>query len=256
MHAASRKSHTIRQLFRTRPLAIELFEEIAGYRCWAHLDDLVSDFCAKLDLNDESLRQRVLELPPSLEKQNWNKVPLYHLVDHLIENHHHFRSFHIQAIQLLFDSADFQSRPQAKILAPIRAEFDAFKQDFLWHMEEEEGFLFPKILRTEACMRHRELYPEIFKGSVSMYSSAQIHSPEETFKHMLESLIQKVRVLADEDFPGSGIAEAIRTLKAFQAELIAHIGLESEILFPRAIRLENELKKRMGESAPKTTAMP
>ena len=246
---------TIRQMFRTRPIVIGTLEEIAGSRCWFHQDDSISEFCRLLDLDAAALMGRLLELPPTPERSDWKSIPLYHLADHLTENHHHFRSHHLQAVQLIFDSPDFQSRAHAKILAPIHAEFESFKQNFLWHMDEEEGFLFPKALRTEACVRHGDLYPEVFKGSVRMYSSSQIHSPEETFKHMLESLIIRVRALVEGNVRASRIGEAIHSLKAFQSKLIVHIGLESEILFPRAIALEEHLKKRALDSAPQAVTI-
>lgn len=111
-------------------------------------------------------------------------------------------------------------------------------------MDEEESFLFSKILRTEACLHDPDLYPEVFKGSIAAFPPSHIHLPEETYREMLNSLSRKVIALPIDHIKAAPMREILATLPAFGSALTAHTKLESEILFPRAAETEDVLRNR------------
>ena len=111
-------------------------------------------------------------------------------------------------------------------------------------MEEEEEFLFPKILRIEASMRHPELYPEVFKGSIAMFSPRQLQGPEQLFRELVADLARKLNDLVSDAVGLVTAREALAALHGHEARLKAHAFLEMELLFPRALAMEASLLQR------------
>ncbi len=235
---------SLRAFIMSRPQLVEQLESMCGYRCWNRLDEPIDEVCRELSLNPETLARALADTPPISAKRDWANLPAYFLVDNLVDNHREFRETDLPRLSAIVDSVCAQFAPDHGPAKSLRIDFDSFRQEFLWHMQEEEEFLFPKILRTEACLRYPKLYPEIFKGSVNMYTSSHMHLPEEAFKEMVGSLKQKIHQLYDGQDETQAGNDIISKLDSFDAHLTVHTYLESEILFPGAAKLEQKLARR------------
>lgn len=236
---------TLREIIRSRPLGIGILEETTGGTFWSRLDTDAASFCreARLDLKD--LQHRFASLPANLERQEWRELPLYFLVDHLTANHREFRARDLPDIHRLLEALRLEIPDGQGELAALIGEFKEFRREFSWHMEEEEEFIFPKILRTEASLRHPDMYPEVFKGSLRMYSQVQIHDPEETFHALVTGLSARLRGIVSDISQLPSIKGALEALRAYEARLRAHTYVEGEILFPRALAMEESLIRRV-----------
>lgn len=235
---------TLREMIRSRPLGVGILEELTGGAFWGHLDANVAAYCRenKLDLKD--LHHHFAGLPANLERQDWREIPIYFLVDHLTANHRDFRRHDLPDIHRLLESLR-QELPQGQDeMDGLISEFKAFRRDFNWHMEEEEEFIFPKILRTEASLRHPDMYPEVFKGSIKMFLQVQLHDPEETYHELVSSLAVRLRGIISDVSQLPLVKDALAALQAYEARLRAHTYIEAEILFPRAVAMEDSLLRR------------
>lgn len=236
---------TIREIMRDRPLAIRVLEEDSGHKCWLHPDLPLAAFCDKLGLDSGSLLVRLTNLPAVLPDTPWASKPLYHLIDHLTDGHREFRERDLPSIAALLntslDTSALPAYPQGYVVKLLMQEFDYFREEFIRHMDEEETFLFPKIMRNEACFRHPEMGPEIHKGSVNLYLTLENHKPENEFKRMLTSVREKLRNRMPDESVDALAAKLQTALESFESRLIAHADLETNVLFPLAGRLEQEL---------------
>ena len=232
---------TLREILRVRPLAIRVLEEDSGHKCWLHLDLPLAAFCDKLGLDSGSLLIRLANLPAVLPDTAWVSKPLYHLIDHLTSGHREFRERDLPSIAALFDTNPLPAYPQGYVVKLLMQEFDYFREEFLRHMDEEETFLFPKIMRNEACFRHPEMGPEIHKGSVNLYLTLENHKPENEFKRMITSVREKLRNQMPDESVAALAAKLQSALESFESRLIEHADLETSVLFPLAGRLEQEL---------------
>jgi iron-sulfur cluster repair protein YtfE (RIC family) len=190
------------------------------------------------------LRSRISALPTNPGRQDWNGLPLYVLIDHLTANHRDYRRRDLPDIHRLLESLRLELPSYQEAVTGLLSELTAFRQEFAWHMEEEEEFLFPKILRTEASLRHPDLYPEIFKGSVSMFTQTQIHNPEETFHGLVADIFLRLRAAVSDARQHPLIKETLGAIRVFESRLRAHTYVEAEILFPRALVMEAQLLQR------------
>ncbi|MDB5104911.1 MAG: hemerythrin [Fibrobacteres bacterium] len=175
---------------------------------------------------------------------DWRSKPLTLLIDYLVANHKAYREHVLTNMERLLGLLQLEMGLAPAPAVEALADFRNFRQEFTWHMDEEESFIFPKILRTERCLHDPDLYPEIFQGSVGIMSPAHIHLPEEAFREMLDALTRKVHALPLQQTHLSHIQGILDGLNAFAARLRAHTYLESEILFPWASEMEAELRKR------------
>jgi iron-sulfur cluster repair protein YtfE (RIC family) len=232
---------TLRRVLRLRPLAVAVLERESAYKCWAHMDDTLESLCASLSLDSESMVNRLSNLPPVSADTEWNTKPLYYLIDHLTRNHCDFREKDMPSILAMLERERLPAYPDGYVIKLLVQEFRYFQQEFLKHMDEEEAFLFPKILRNEACFRHRELGPEAYKGSVNLYLKLETHKPEMEFKRMITSIGEKLRNQLMNKPTADLTHEMQNALESFAVRLNDHADLETDVLFPRAGRLEQEL---------------
>ncbi len=116
-----------------------------------------------------------------------------------------------------------------------------FQTEFIRHVEEEESFLFPKILRNEACFRYHQLSSEVHKSSVNLYLNLESHRPEAEIQRMNTAIRERLRLQSLQKPAAEMTSKALIQIDEFAARLEAHANLETEILFPMAERLEQEL---------------
>jgi hypothetical protein len=120
-------------------------------------------------------------------------------------------------------------------------------------MEEEERFLFPKILRTEACWLHPDLIPEVHIGLNRLLAPVMTDSPEEKLKQMISIILDNIQNQVALDPISTPAAEIHSHVQSLRNRLVAHANLETDVLYPRAIRMEKDLaariSKRPGRSA-------
>ncbi len=237
-------SRTLREIIRARPMAIEVFEELSGYGFWAHLDDRLIDYCHEKRKDEAVVSGRIAGLPPAHPGDGLISKPLWYVVDYLTANHREFRAHDLPNMHRLFDLLRLEFAQEPTAIDGFVEEFTDFRRDLAWHMDEEEEFLFPKILRTEASLWHPELYPEIFKGSVNMLPKHHLHIPEEAFRAMLEKLTLKFRALITDLHQLPIVKQILEAMQAYDAKLKAHTHLEADVLFPRAAAMEASLVRR------------
>jgi regulator of cell morphogenesis and NO signaling len=125
-------------------------------------------------------------------------------------------------------------------LAEIRHVFDQLSADLFAHMMKEENILFPFIDTLAAAARSRAALPAGPFGTVANPIRAMEHDHEEA-----GALTERLRALTNGyQAPPDGCTTyqvCFQELAAFEADLHRHVHLENNVLFPRAIALEEEL---------------
>lgn len=237
---------TLRELLRERPAAVPILEAVAGDRCWRRLDETLADFLAEEGADEAPVltRLRAMVMESTSAEQDWRLAPMYLVLDRLLESHRNFRERSFPNLLAMTTPERGCSAEESAFLNNAAREIRDFQADFLPHMEEEETYLFPKVLRTEACLNHSDLMPEIFTGSVAAYPPSLLQSPEERVMEMLSDLRKRV---AEAGGPAvQALAERLGTaLEAFETDLHDHARLEMEILIPRAREMEAALTRRL-----------
>jgi iron-sulfur cluster repair protein YtfE (RIC family) len=239
-----KEAESLKSLIRLHPQSVKVFQDIFGYDFWNHLDAKLSDLCKEFKKDESAIREKLDAMAVSPIGQNWSDQPLYDLVESLTREHFQFRTRDLPNIHRLLDECRLEYGLEKPALKDLDHSFHDFRLGFINHMEEEEDFLFFKILRTEASVKYPQLYPEVFKGSVSMYPPSLLLSSEAEVADMISTILSKAESIPDETHPGWEEEPLLKALRSFDAKIKAHADLEVQILIPRAKAMEAELKKR------------
>lgn len=151
---------------------------------------------------------------------------LHSLVTDIEESHHTFTRDQIERIEQRLSVAGNHA-PEA-----LRQCFQTLKNDLLPHLMKEEQILFPYIAALELDPVH--LPPSCF-GSIA-HPIRMMQFEHDTVKTLLAELR---RITANyQPVADSAMAELYTALKALDDDLVEHIHQEDDVLFPRALQLE------------------
>jgi regulator of cell morphogenesis and NO signaling len=159
------------------------------------------------------------------------------LVAHIRSTHHKYTREELARLAPLLEkvcSVHGKNHPE---LLQVRTSFQDLSKELTIHMMKEEMVLFPYIVRMEESVLQREpVLPPPF-GSVK--------NPVSMMEHEHDSAGNALRTMREASCgytpPGDACISyqtLYKALSEFEADLHQHIHLENNILFPRAIAME------------------
>ncbi len=231
---------TVRELALESPAATRLFEKLGIDYCGGGNKSL-EEACraANVSMNEvlDSLDAAEETTQAALKNRDWQKELLADLVVHIKSTHHKYTREEIARLAPLFDkvcSVHGKNHPE---LPQMRSTFAELAQELTMHMMKEEMVLFPYIVSMEeAVIQNEPVLPPPF-GSVQ--------NPVAMMEHEHESAGNALRAMREASGGYASPPDACvsyqtlyKALAEFEADLHQHIHLENNILFPRAIAME------------------
>lgn len=163
------------------------------------------------------------------------------LVDHIVSTHHVYVRQALPAIAAgtrKIAQVHGANHPELfaveRLFANVAAEMSS-------HMMKEEQILFPFIVRLDEAAQRGGPAPAIPFGTVAN----PIHMMEAEHESAGSAMAQIRELTADYTVPQDGCTSyrvTLEQLHAFEQDLHAHVHLENNILFPKALALETELR--------------
>jgi iron-sulfur cluster repair protein YtfE (RIC family) len=243
------KTRTV-SLLAYRPAALSLFER-RSINPFATEHETLEDVCSMTGEPFEELVREIRSLPVPDRQTEWERKPLYHLLDFLSAEHREFTHDFITAIQTGFN-AGAGKRDFLGVLHPLVQGWPAFSAQLLEHITAEETFLFPKILRYEYCHTHGQAEPDFSEGSVKVFTAIHLLRNEQHQVSTIRNFLEASACSGCLDAMDPAAAGLYKLLEAFQKRLLEHSRMERELLFPRAEALEKALYDRFISGAPAT----
>jgi len=185
----------------------------------------LSDACARHSLDVDSIRSEILRsdvVPPDLVF--WDQRPVEDLIEHILER---FHAKHRRDLPLLIEMAQeceiaHGSGPGWPVDLVLHLERMAAELEL--HMRKEENVLFPLILRGMG--RHAQMPIGAMKGE------------HEDHGDNLKQLRELTHDFSAPDHACATWVSLYRNLAALEDELMMHIHLENNLLFPRVLKSE------------------
>jgi len=229
--------NTIRELAVATPGATRVFEQFGiDYCCGGHRS--LSDACRTRNIKvEEVLRALEASRQTIDDSRDWRRESLASLAAYIIDQHHYFTKQEIGRLEKLFEKVCSRHGEDHPELFEAQKTFYQLKQDLIPHMLKEEQILFPYIARMEEAIGESRPVPPPFFGTVQ--------NPVRMM--MLEhdtaaDLLRTLRATTDDYMPPPKACVSYQTLyqalAGFEADLRQHIHLENNLLFPRAIEME------------------
>lgn len=229
---------TVRELVLENPAAARVFERFGiDYCCGG--DKSLAEACAAAKVPASDVIA-ALESPGSgSAERDWSAAPLAELAQHIVEKHHTFTREEMKRLEPLLAkvvSVHGQNHPE---LLRVRGAFQELCQELSLHMMKEEQILFPYIAEMEAAATsHRPLPPAMF-GTVQNPVRMMMLEHDSAGQALAE-IREKTNAYALPPDACVSYQTLYRALREFEADLHQHIHLENNILFPRALKMEDQ----------------
>ena len=198
--------------------------------------------CAEKNADMQTVQAELEEIDNkrSAAQEDFNSWELGLLIDHIVGVHHVYVKKANPTIREFVNRVKTVHGENKPNVAEISHRFDALAQELEQHMHKEEMILFPYIKQmVQAKKDGTKLDPPF--GTVQNPINMMLEE-HDSAGNELEAL-QKLT----EDFtPPKGACATHKVsyeqLKEFADDLMRHIHLENNILFPKAVALESSLQ--------------
>ena len=231
---------TLRELVLETPAATRVLEKLGiDYCCGGNqsLEQACRAANLRIDQVLDSLEAAELATKPEGKDRDWQQEALADLVAHITSTHHKYTRSEIARLAPLLEkvrSVHGQNHPE---LQSIQTSFLGLADELTMHMMKEEMMLFPYIVRMEESVIERQpILPPPF---------GTVQNPVSMMMHEHDSAGDTLRAMRKASGGYAAPADACvsyqtlyRTLAEFEADLHQHIHLENNVLFPRAIAME------------------
>ena len=171
------------------------------------------------------------------ESAEFAELDINSLIDLIIKEYHFKTRKDVVAIYDLAQKVFFRHSAKNHELPKLVETLFLFFDDLLFHLKKEEQILFPNIIQlTEKKLHEGSLNHRTF-GVIKEYT----HTMQNEHRDVVKQLEFFRRLTNDYRLPEDGCISyksLFAKMKEFENEMIQHIQLENNFLFPRAIKME------------------
>ncbi len=230
---------TVRDVAMELPQSTRLFEKLKiDYCCGGNKP--LAEACATAGVDVGSVMEMLTEVTQSntTGAPEFQNLSAQELIVHIVDTHHVFTRSEMHRHQELADkvlAAHGGNHPELIHLDELLTRLAA---DLTPHMFKEEQVLFPYIVAMEKAADQNRPAPFAPFGTVSNPIRMMMREHDAAGE-----LMREIRTLtSDYNVPADGCISyktLYQALENFEKDLHQHIHLENNILFPKALTMEN-----------------
>lgn len=193
------------------------------------------EVCEKANLNPFRIWQEVISTGTNYGQNNYFRFDTWHpglLVDFIIQHHHQYVRNAIPQIQELLEKLVKVHEENHTELITLRDDFKDLSEELTEHMLKEEEILFPVLKR---------MFDPGSAGSKHSALLVNVQDPISVMEHehtIAGDLIKSIRSITRQYTPPEDACTtyklAYKMLHEFDVDLMRHIHLENNVLFPKA----------------------
>jgi regulator of cell morphogenesis and NO signaling len=233
---------TVREIAVETPSSVRVFETLGIDYCCGGRKSL-EQVCTGLHLDVgrvmETLERAAAGTNDS-DCADWQSSSLAELAQYIVRKHHKYARKELVRLESLggkVGDKHAHAHPELKRVIDLVL---ALRDELSMHMTKEEQVLFPYIMRLEHTTQSGQPAPTPPFGSVANPIRVMIaeHDDASSLLSLLRKLSNGYEAPADACPSYHAFYDGLRE---FERDLHQHIHLENNVLFPRALLLEQEL---------------
>ena len=221
--------------------AASLFENFGiDYCCNGNL--MLKDALDKNKISSNEFAVELNKVNQSTETPRYNQWDLIFLTNYIINNHHSYVRASLPHITKLLQKVQAAHGSKYLYLADVQNVFNQVADEMTSHMMKEERILFPLIKYLAETQKFNEKPKTGGFGTIKnpiMQMEAE-HVSAGGAMEIIRSLTNNYSLPED---ACTTFKVTYKELDAFEKDLHKHVHLENNILFPKAIELEELLLK-------------
>ena len=183
---------------------------------------------------------QTVTIPGPLRFEEWD--PAF-LADYIVHIHHDYLKSTLPAALETIEEFSEGHKKKFTQLPELVAIFSGMVKELLNHLEYEEEIIFPYVKQIAHAYKQRESYASLLVRT--------LRKPvEEVMQHehrFVEEALTRIHELTNNYFiPAEACTShkvSFLTLRDLEKDILQHLHLENDILFPKAIGMEKELLK-------------
>jgi regulator of cell morphogenesis and NO signaling len=233
---------TVREIALAMPITTRVFEEYKiDYCCHGHVN--FDEACIHAGLNPETVMEKIDGVVGDLGNRelDWlQTAALAEVIDYIIDKHHAYTRDEMTQLTPLMNKVATRHGDHLPSLIDLKATFQELCDEMFPHMIKEENVLFPYIEEMES-RREKKMSP-------AFPPFATVRNPVGmmTIEHeQAGELLVKMRELTDNytlpDWACPSFTALYHRMAELESDLHQHIHLENNLLFPKAVAMEQEL---------------
>jgi regulator of cell morphogenesis and NO signaling len=204
----------------------------------------LKEVCRDKNLDTDTLEQELYAKTlagPAISEDNYQAMELDELADHIVNVHHSYVRESIPSMLTFLHKIHKVHGARHPELAEVFELFSECSRELTHHMVKEEGILFPAIRKMSQAVRNGLQVQPFFFGELAnpITMMEKEHSTEG------DRFFRIAEITGNFAPPADGCTTyqvAFKKLEEFQNDLFTHIHLENNLLFPKALAMEAQLR--------------
>jgi len=196
----------------------------------------------KLDFNvvkkELAESTRTISLPSSLRFEEWG---IDFLTDYIVNVHHQYLKTALPKTKDQLERFVDDHKNKFPYLPDLLESFIELSNEMLLHLQQEETIIFPYISHIYHAHSNKESYASLLVRTLRKPVENVMNHEDE----FVNNSLKQMRQLTDRYTPPENACISHRVifskLSEIDNDLVQHLYLENDILFPKAIALEKEL---------------
>jgi len=235
------KETTVKDLVSEDFRTAAIFEKHSIDFC-CHGNVALEDACAKSGITLDVVQKEIDLLPPLVirDGENYQGWELDALADEIVRTHHRYVRDSIPVISAHLEKVVHKHGEHHPEVHQIQGWFLEVAEEMIRHMAKEEMVLFPYIKSMAQNNRNGTAQEKPHFGTIAnpirMMEAEHVNAGSKT---------ESIRLASGGYTPPADACATFRVtyeeLKQFEVDLHKHVHLENNILFPKAIQLEQQL---------------
>jgi len=231
-------TQTVREIALENPASIRVFEAFGIDYCCGGRKPL-AEACEARNISMDAVIAALEngEAEGSVADEDWSAKSLASLAAHIVNSHHAYVRRELPRLVELADKVVKRHGDTKPELPQIQAKVVQIGEELIEHLAKEEVILFPYVTKLERAKEEGTAKPHGCFGTVASPIAMMTQEHEAA-----GALMAEIRSLSSDYAPPEGACPTFHAfyngLREFEQDLHQHIHLENNVLFPRAIALE------------------
>jgi regulator of cell morphogenesis and NO signaling len=231
---------TLRSIALEQPATIRVFESFhLDYCCGGNRP--LAQACSEKGLDMQTVLAALdaaTSAAPSA--QDFTQSTATELIRHIVQTHHAYIRGELPRLLPMAEKAARKHGPAHPEFIQIERQLRQLAGELTQHLNKEETILFPYIEAMETSRNRAGSAPHACFGTVESPIRAMINE-HEAAGALLDDMRTSTRGFTPPADACPTLVGLLHGLDAFEKDLHRHVHLENNLLFPRAITLENEM---------------
>jgi regulator of cell morphogenesis and NO signaling len=241
----STATQSIREIVTRQPSAASIFNRFDIDLC-QQADLSLEGACRELELSVDQILEKLADAEVAERGGaafDYSNLSLGRLIQHIVRIHHHSVRQDLPALAEMASKVAGKKHDREPELLRIAELIEKLRGEMYAHIQKEEQVLFPFISQMEedSIVAYPPSHACFRSVTHPIFMMEQEH---ESAGHLMAELISMTNHFQPPSWACATHIALFAGLRKFEADLREHVHLENDVLFPRAIQLEAQLKGR------------